>query len=81
MIKGVNKKIIEVKTDSVYFEKAVFYLRPCVRKLPEEVSREETARFVSMIVPDAHCCKRFPFRLLAVSLLLLITAGAFTLLR
>ncbi len=50
MIKGVNKTIIEVsRPDSIYFEKAVFYLRPNVRELPTEVSREEIARCISRL--------------------------------
>ena len=45
MIKGVNKQIIEVNDpDSIYFEKAVFYLRAGVRKLPAEISRREIER-------------------------------------
>lgn len=45
MIKGVNKQIIEVNDpDSIYFERAVFYLRPGVRKLPAELSRREIDR-------------------------------------
>ena len=45
MIKGVNRQIIEVnEPDSIYFEKAVFYLRPGVRKLPAEISRREIDR-------------------------------------
>ena len=45
MIKGVNKQIIEVNDpNSIYFEKAVFYLRAGVRKLPAEVSRREIDR-------------------------------------
>ncbi len=45
MLKGVNRQIIEVnEPDSIYFEKAVFYLRPGVRKLPAEISRREIGR-------------------------------------
>lgn len=48
MVKGVNKKIIEVNNpDSIYFEKAVFYLRPEVRTLPDEIARHEIDRYVS----------------------------------
>ncbi len=48
MIKGVNKQIIEVNnTDSIYFERAVFYLRPGVRTLPSEVSHREIDRYLS----------------------------------
>jgi hypothetical protein len=50
MLKGVNKKIIEVNNpDSVYFEKAVFYLRPHVRELPEAVSSEEINQYIAGI--------------------------------
>lgn len=48
MVKGVNKQIIEVNnTDSIYFEKAVFYLRAGVRSLPKEVSQREIQRFIA----------------------------------
>ncbi|MCM1132831.1 MAG: hypothetical protein NC340_05105 [Ruminococcus flavefaciens] len=47
MVKGVNKKIIEVNNpDSIYFERAVFYLRPEVRTLPDEIARREIDRYI-----------------------------------
>ena len=50
MIKGVTKKIIEINNpDSIYFEKAVFYLRPNVRELPPEVSRAEAHRYIAKL--------------------------------
>lgn len=46
MVKGVHKKIIEVKAPAGdYFEKAVFYLKPGVSCLPPELS-EAAARMV-----------------------------------
>ena len=78
MIKCVNKKIIEINhTDSIYFEKAVFYLRPEVRELPTEVSRAEAEKYISMIVPELRRKKRLkiiPF------LVLLAIAGIITIL-
>lgn len=48
MVKGVNKKIIEVNNpDSIYFEKAVFYLKPEVRTLPDEIARREIDRYIA----------------------------------
>lgn len=48
MVKGVNKKIIEVNNpDSIYFEKAVFYLRPEVHILPDEIAHNEINRYIS----------------------------------
>lgn len=50
MIKGVNKKIIEINNpDSIYFERAIFYLRPNVRELPQEISNAEISRYVSRL--------------------------------
>lgn len=47
MIKGVNRQIIEVNnTDSIYFERAVFWLRPEVRELPVEISRAEAEKYI-----------------------------------
>ena len=35
MIKGVNKKVIEINhPDSAYFERAVLYLKPDVKDIP-----------------------------------------------
>ena len=46
MIKGVNKHIIEVKNpESIYFEKAVFYLKPNIDKISSEISEREINRF------------------------------------
>lgn len=64
MIKGVNRKIIEVnRTDSIYFEKAVFYLRPEVRELPTEISRAEAEKYISQIIPEVRRKKRFPAKI------------------
>ncbi len=50
MIKGVNKKIIEINNpESIYFEKAVFYLRPEVMELPQQVAEEEIERYISRL--------------------------------
>ncbi len=48
MVKGVNKQIIEVNNpDSIYFERAVFYLKPGVRTLPIELSAREIDRLIA----------------------------------
>ena len=45
MVKGVQKKIIEVnRPDSLYFERAVFYLKPGVTKLPQEAAPERAEK-------------------------------------
>ena len=43
MIKGVNKKVIEInRPDSVYFERAVLYLKPDVKEVPLQATQMET---------------------------------------
>ena len=42
MVKGVHKKILEINhPDSLYFERAVFYLTPGITLLPPLVSPED----------------------------------------
>ncbi|HRR76474.1 MAG: hypothetical protein IJK31_11070 [Ruminococcus sp.] len=78
MIKGVTKRIIEINIpDSIYFEKAVFYLRANVRTLPPQVSENEAGRYICRI--DPGCCKKklhiLSGRLIIRSGLLLSAAG------
>ncbi|MGN0677317.1 MAG: hypothetical protein ACI4K5_06195 [Ruminococcus sp.] len=55
MIKGVNKKIIEINNpESIYFEKAVFYLRPEVMELPQQVAEDEIERYISRLGISSH---------------------------
>lgn len=55
MIKGVNKKIIEINNpESIYFEKAVFYLRPEVMEIPQQVAEEEIERYISRLGISSH---------------------------
>lgn len=58
MVKGVNKSIIEVNNpDSLYFEKAVLYVRPNVTVFPEAVRRRETERLISRLITDKKAGK------------------------
>ncbi|WP_303803831.1 hypothetical protein [Ruminococcus flavefaciens] len=53
MVKGVNKNIIEINNpDSIYFEKAVLYVRPNVTVFPEAVRRKEAERLLNRLLPD-----------------------------
>lgn len=43
MIKGVNKKVIEInRPDSAYFERAVLYLKPDITEVPLQAAQMET---------------------------------------
>lgn len=53
MVKGVNKKIIEINNpQSIFFEKAVFYLKPNVVTLHESVSGMEISRMIQALEED-----------------------------
>ena len=54
MVKGVHKKIIEVRSPGGdYFEKAVFYLRPGVTQLPPELTEAAAQMLLEEIQPRA----------------------------
>lgn len=43
MVKGVNKKIIEINhPDSLYFDRAVFYLKPGITQVPYQLSQADS---------------------------------------
>lgn len=59
MIKGVNKRIIEINhPESPYFERAVFYLKPNVRELPSAISEREIQKYINRLGYDDYCVKR-----------------------
>ena len=42
MIKGVNKKVVEINNPrSIYFDRAVFYLKPNMSLMPEKLLSRE----------------------------------------
>ena len=68
MIKGVNKNIIEIKNpDSLYFEKAVLYVRPNVTIFPETLRRKESERLLRSILPDPRIRKKRKLRKYIIS--------------
>lgn len=53
MLKGVNKRIVEINNpDSLYFDKAVFYLKPSVRELPGTVTLSEADKILQTVGTD-----------------------------
>lgn len=61
MIKGVNKRIIEINNpESIYFERAVFYLKPNVRELPSAIAKSEAERYISRLGMEASVSRKRP---------------------
>ncbi|MCM1530216.1 MAG: hypothetical protein NC093_09510 [Alistipes sp.] len=60
MIKGISRQIIEVNnTESIYFDKAVFYLKPGVRILPDEISSREIEGYLEKNNIHHPACNKF----------------------
>ncbi|MGN0614815.1 hypothetical protein [Ruminococcus flavefaciens] len=78
MVKGVNKNIIEINNpDSLYFEKAVLYVKPNVTVFPEVLKRKETERLLNRLLPDTRTgknrrIKKYIISSLVIALCLLI---------
>jgi hypothetical protein len=54
MVKGVNKRVLEINNpDSLYFEKAVFFLRPNMKNVPEKLMKREAQNVIMSISPAA----------------------------
>lgn len=52
MVKGVHKKIIEINhPDSMYFERAVFYLKPGITQLPQQLSDADAVALLQEASP------------------------------
>lgn len=78
MIKGVNKRVIEINNpDSIYFEKAIFYLKPNVRELPAEVTNREVSRYVSQLGLEYSSHKKSAIKgKIVIGLIFLLALGA-----
>ena len=67
MLKGVNKRIVEVNdTSSIYFERAVFYLRPEAALIPDLMSQKEAERLYSAVIPHNSTQRRSMGKLILV---------------
>lgn len=52
MIKGVNKRVVEItSTDHEFFEKAVLYVKADKSGVPKEKINEEAREYLDRIVP------------------------------
>ena len=59
MVKGVNRKIIEINNpDSPYFEKAVLYLKPNITFFSDTVSHKEAQSLINRLTTDEYADKK-----------------------
>ncbi|MCX4256594.1 MAG: hypothetical protein OSJ54_06670 [Oscillospiraceae bacterium] len=74
MIKGVNKRVVEItSTDHEYFEKAVLYVKSDKSDVPAERLGEEARMYLGKIVPAGRR-REIPlvFKLAAASVMLVL---------
>lgn len=76
MIKGVNKKIVEINNPkSLYFEKAILYVRPSMSDIPSKLLSREAHNYLKSIMPDEK--KRWTIRkIILVSLISFVGIAA-----
>ena len=77
MLKGVNRKVVEIHNpESLYFEKAVFYLKPDLTSVPMALLTAEAHHCLhpAASAPAGH--RRSPGRIVLWLLLLAAAAGA-----
>lgn len=73
MVKGVHKKIIEVRSPGGdYFEKAVFYLRPGVTQLPPEITEAAAQMILEELQP--HKSRNVSRKISAAAVAVLLAA-------
>ncbi len=78
MLKGVNKQILEItNTESPYFEKIVFFVRPEGAKTDEGTLQREAQKLSSQAVKPPKTRKSVKDRLMTAGCILLgVGAGA-----
>lgn len=75
MVKGVHKKIIEVRSPGGdYFEKAVFYLRPEVNQLPSEITEAAAQMIIEELQPQSK--RKFSWKIFTAAMLIILAAAA-----
>lgn len=53
MLKGVNKRIVEINnTNNVYFEKAILYVRPDTPELSTKQLAKEAEYYLNSLCPE-----------------------------
>ena len=81
MIKGVNKKVLEINNpQSVYFEKAVLYLKPNMTCVPEKLMKREAEELINNLSPKTNKYLLYVKLLIGISFAFSAVVGAIVLL-
>ena len=75
MVKGVNKKIVEINNpDSLYFEKAIFFVRPNIADVSAKLLSIEARNYMKSLMPQESRRKSRRLEHLKFGLAVLATA-------
>lgn len=78
MIKGVNRKVLEINNpQSIYFEKAVLYLKPNMKSVPEKLMKREAYNLINSMGPKSGMRSVFLKIFLVSVMSALVAAGLF----
>ena len=72
-MKGVNKLVVEIRPECEYFEKALLFIRPEKRDIPQKVisdSADKLLSDISVIKNNRESKKKYPFILIAAGILM-----------
>ncbi|HHX57699.1 MAG TPA: hypothetical protein GX710_06750 [Clostridiales bacterium] len=76
MIKGVNKKIVEINNPkSLYFEKAILYIRPSMSDIPAKLLSQEAQNYLKSIFPPEKKNKLYSLRIVLISVSIIAVVG------
>lgn len=76
MIKGVNKKIVEINNPkSLYFEKAILYIRPNMSDIPAKLLSQEAQNYLKSISPNDKKNKLYSLRIALISVAIIAIVG------
>jgi hypothetical protein len=87
MIKGVSRKVVEINNpDSIYFEKAIFYLKPHMSDIPAKLLAKEAENYMFTLSQQNTNTERnnkfknaFPFICVILSIVVLIAGSIYSL--
>lgn len=87
MIKGVSRKVVEINNpDSIYFEKAIFYLKPHMSDIPAKLLTKEAEDYMFSLSQQNSCPEKnnrfkniFPIICVILSLTVLIAGSIYSL--
>lgn len=79
LIKGVSRKVVEINNpESIYFEKAILYLKPHISNMPEKFISKEADVYISDLSSENEVTNEktgMSFSLICICLSIILLIG------